>query len=145
VSFTVTCKYQVYYDRDVNEDGTVDENDDKNGDGIVDKLDVYGDVNSDNLYDIRDIIEAENKVRAKTWELIEKDINNDGIVNDDDDINKDGEVNEDDRTLYARLENLDLAFIGDLNKDDVVDILDGIEYLRILDEIEAAQKEGMQP
>ena len=29
VSFTVTCKYQVYYDRDVNEDGTVDENDDK--------------------------------------------------------------------------------------------------------------------
>jgi len=144
ISFVLTCKYvKPYIDRDVNGDGKVDENDDKNGDGIVDKLDVYGDSNFDGLVDIRDVIKSENEAKAVIRNLIENDINNDGFVDDADDIDKDGEITDTDRDLFARLEYLNIDIIGDLNNDGVVDILDGVEYLRIQDELEAQEKEAM--
>lgn len=141
VSFILTCTYkQQYVNQDVNGDGKIDENDDKNGDGIIDKLDLYGDSNHDGLEDIRDIIKSENDAREYVRNLIENDINNDGIVDDADDIDKDGEITDIDRDLFARIEYLNLETIGDLNTDGVVDILDGVEYLRIMDELEATQK-----
>ncbi len=143
VTFTVSCVYKPgYINQDVNNDGKVDEKDDVNGDGVVDKLDIYGDSNHDGIVDIRDVIKSENDARAALRSLIENDINNDGVIDDNDDINKDGEINDADRDLFARLENLHLETIGDLNLDGVVDILDGVEYLRVLDEVAAAEKEG---
>ncbi len=144
VNFTVSCKYKPYINQDVNGDGKVDDADDVNGDGVVDKLDVYGDANHDGIIDIRDVIKAENDQKVTIRSLIESDINNDGVIDEADDINKDNEINDLDRDLFARLENIDINFIGDLNKDGVVDIMDGVEYFRVLDEIEAAEREAMQ-
>ena len=144
VQFNLNCVYKKYLNQDVNGDGKVDENDDKNGDGVVDKLDIYGDANHDGLVDIRDIIKYENDERAKVRDLIENDINNDGVVDQNDDINKDDVIDDVDRDLFARLEYLSLETIGDLNLDGVVDVMDGVEYLRILDELEAQEKEAMQ-
>ncbi len=145
VSFTLSCSYKKQYiDQDINGDGKVDENDDKNGDGVIDKLDLYGDSNHDGIVDIRDVIKSENDAREYIRNLIENDINNDGIVDDADDIDKDGEITDIDRELFARIEYLSIETIGDLNNDGVVDIMDGVEYIRIMDELEAAQKEGMQ-
>ncbi len=144
VAFVLTCQYvKPYIDRDVNGDGKVDANDDKNGDGVVDKLDVYGDSNFDGLVDIRDVIKSENEAKSVIRNLIENDINNDGFVDDADDIDKDGEITDVDRDLFARIEYLNIDVIGDLNNDGVVDILDGVEYLRIQDELEAQEKEAM--
>ena len=42
------------------------------------------------------------------------------------------------------LENLNVQTIGDLNNDGVVDILDGVEYLRIMDELIAQESEGQR-
>ncbi|MCR5205801.1 MAG: pilus assembly protein PilM [Lachnospiraceae bacterium] len=140
VSFTLACEYtQGYIDKDINGDGKVDENDDKNGDGVVDKLDIYGDSNHDGVTDIRDIVKSENDARALIRNLIENDINNDGVVDDADDINKDGEIDDIDRDLFARIENLNIDAIGDLNNDTIVDIMDAVEYLRIADELAAAE------
>ena len=145
VTFTLTCIYKdQYVDLDLNGDGVIDEKDDKNGDGIVDKLDKYGDSNFDGKEDIRDIIKSESEIKAAIRNLIEFDINNDGTVDDADDIDKDGEINDVDRDLFARLEYLNIETIGDLNNDGVVDILDGVEYLRIMDELEAAEKEAQK-
>ena len=144
VSFTLVCTYEKYVDLDVNGDGKVDDNDDKNGDGVVDKLDIYGDANHDGVTDIRDIITAENEIRAAVRDLIENDINNDGVVDGNDDVNQDGAIDDIDRDLFARLENLNIDTIGDLNMDGVVDIFDGIEYIRIMDELAAAESEGIQ-
>ncbi len=140
VSFTLSCAYKdSYFNNDVNGDGIVDERDDANNDGVVNKYDVYGDSNHDGIYDIRDIIKSENEKREALRQLIEFDINNDGIVDEADDINKDGEIDDLDRTLFARLESLDIEAVGDLNRDGVVDILDGVEYLRLADELAAAE------
>ena len=145
ITFTLSCAYvKNYINQDVNGDGKVDENDDKNGDGVVDKLDIYGDSNHDGLTDIRDIIKSENEARELLRNLIENDINNDGIVDNADDINQDGEIDDIDRDLFARIENLNIETIGDLNSDNVVDILDGVEYLRIIDELKAAENGGVQ-
>ncbi len=144
VTFTLTCLYKdQYVDLDLNGDGVINEKDDKNGDGIVNKLDKYGDSNYDGKEDIRDIIKSESEIKAAIRNLIEFDINNDGTVDDADDIDKDGEINDVDRDLFARLEYLNIDTIGDLNNDGVVDILDGVEYIRIMDELEAAEKEAM--
>ena len=143
ITFTLTCLYKdQYVDLDLNGDGIIDEKDDKNGDGVVNKLDKYGDSNFDGKEDIRDIIKSESEIKAAIRNLIEFDINNDGTVDDADDIDKDGEINDVDRDLFARLEYLNIETIGDLNNDGVVDILDGVEYLRIMDELEAAEKEA---
>ena len=145
ILFTLTCAYKTQYvNLDFNGDGKIDEKDDKNGDGVVDKLDLYGDSNLDGKEDIRDIIKSESEAKAIIRNLIEFDINNDGTVDEADDIDKDGEITDIDRDLFARLEYLSIETIGDLNSDGVVDILDGVEYLRIQDELEAAEKEAMK-
>ena len=82
---------------------------------------------------------ADSQVNFKDY-----DVNNDGTVDEADDINKDGDINDIDRELFARLEYLNIETIGDLNSDGVVDILDGVEYIRIQDELEAAEKEAMK-
>ena len=144
VAFTLSCTYKRYFNTDINNDGVVDEKDDVNGDGVVDKLDVYGDSNHDGIIDIRDIVKSENELREALRNLIENDINNDGIVDDADDINKDGVIDELDRDLFARIESINIDALADLNSDGVVDINDAIEYFRILDEAEAAAKGGVQ-
>ena len=147
VSFTLSEKYvEQYFDQDINGDGKVDlAGDDKNGDGVIDKLDLYGDANFDGVYDIRDIVVAENKIRAELRSKIEFDINNDGNVDADDDINKDGIIDDIDRQFYARIEYLNLDGIGDFNNDGTVDMLDAVDYLTMLDEIAAAaEMEGQQ-
>ena len=146
VSFTLSEKYvDQYFNQDINGDGKVDASDDKNGDGVVDKLDLYGDANFDGVTDIRDVIVAENKIRAERRALIEYDINNDGEIDAEDDINKDGVIDDIDRTLFARIEYLNLEAIGDFNNDGTVDMLDAVDYLTMLDEIAAAaEMEGMQ-
>jgi len=142
VSFIVTCVYNKQYTNlDKNKDGKPDVTEDKNGDGIIDKFDLYGDTNLDNEIDIRDVIKAEREEREKKFKLIEEDINNDGFIDENDDIDKDGQITDLDRDYYARLEYLDIEMIGDLNKDNVVDILDGVEYLKLQDELEAQEKE----
>lgn len=143
VSFSLSCSYKQYIDLDINGDGAVDDKDDVNGDGIVDKLDIYGDANHDGIYDIRDIIKKENEDREALRNLIENDINNDGIVDDADDINKDGVIDQLDRDLFARIENINIDALADLNSDGVVDIMDAVEYFRIEDEIAEAAKGGM--
>ncbi len=146
VSFTLANLYkEQYFNQDINGDGKIDANDDKNNDGIIDKLDLYGDANFDNVTDIRDIIVAENKIRAELRAKIEFDINNDGNVDADDDINKDGVIDDIDRDLFARIEYLNLEAIGDFNNDGTVDMLDAVDYLAMLDEIAAAaEMEGQQ-
>ena len=144
VSFSVTCTYKNYINQDVNGDGVVDEKDDVNEDGVVDKLDVYGDSNHDGVIDIRDVIKSENEIRAQIRNLIENDINYDGVVDENDDINEDSVIDDTDRELFSRLENLNLSVIGDLNNDGVTDIKDGVEYLRVIDELAAAESEEAQ-
>lgn len=146
VKFTLINQYKErYFNQDVNGDGLINESDDKNKDGVIDKLDLYGDVNNDNVTDIRDIIVYEQRQRNDMWEKIEYDINNDGQLDAADDINQDGVINEIDRDLYARIENLNLEGIGDFNNDGTMDMLDAVEYLNMLDEIaKAAEMEGMQ-
>ncbi len=146
VKFTLINQYKDrYFDQDVNGDGRINENDDKNKDGVIDKLDLYGDVNNDDVYDIRDIILYEQKQRADMWDKIEYDINNDGQIDASDDIDQDGVITEIDRELFARIENLNLEGIGDFNNDGTMDMLDAVEYLYMLDEIaKAAEMEGMQ-
>lgn len=146
VKFTLINQYKDrYFNQDVNGDGLINESDDKNKDGVIDKLDLYGDVNNDNVTDIRDIIVYEQRQRNDMWEKIEYDINNDGQLDAADDINQDGVINEIDRDLYARIENLNLEGIGDFNNDGTMDMLDAVEYLNMLDEIaKAAEMEGMQ-
>ena len=146
VSFTLSNDYvEQYFNQDINGDGKVDASDDKNGDGVIDKLDLYGDANFDNVTDIRDIIVAENKIRAELRAKIEFDINNDGNVDADDDINKDGVIDDIDRELFARIEYLNLEAVGDFNNDGTVDILDAVDYLAMMDEIKAAaEMEGQQ-
>ena len=146
VKFTLINQYKDrYFNQDVNGDGRISESDDKNSDGVIDKLDLYGDVNKDEVYDIRDIILYEQQERSNMWEKIEYDINNDGQLDAADDINQDGVINEIDRDLYARIENLNLEGIGDFNNDGTMDMLDAVEYLNMLDEIaKAAEMEGMQ-
>jgi hypothetical protein len=147
VSFTLSEKYvEQYFDQDINGDGRIDlTSDDKNGDGVIDKLDLYGDANFDGVTDIRDIIVAENNIRAELRAKIEFDINNDGNVDADDDINKDGFIDDIDRQFYARIEYLNLEGIGDFNNDGTIDMLDAVDYLTMLDEIAAAaEMEGMQ-
>lgn len=146
VKFTLINQYKDrYFNQDVNGDGRISESDDKNSDGVIDKLDLYGDVNKDDVYDIRDIILYEQQERSNMWEKIEYDINNDGQLDAADDINQDGVINEIDRDLYARIENLNLEGIGDFNNDGTMDMLDAVEYLNMLDEIaKAAEMEGMQ-
>lgn len=143
ITFMVNSAYQRYINTDVNNDGVTDERDDINGDGVVDLLDVYGDSNHDGIIDIRDIIKSESDAREALRNLIENDVNNDGIVDDADDINKDGVIDDIDRDLFARIEAINIESLGDLNNDKVVDILDAVEYFRILDELEAkAAAEG---
>ena len=144
ITFTISAAYQRYINTDVNGDGVTDERDDVNGDGIVDLLDVYGDSNHDGLIDIRDIIKSENDAREALRNLIENDVNNDGMVDDADDINKDGVIDDLDRDLFARIEAINIESLGDLNNDQVIDILDAVEYFRILDELEAAAEGGVQ-
>lgn len=146
VKFTLINQYKDhYFNQDINGDGLINESDDKNKDGVIDKLDLYGDVNNDNVTDIRDIIVYEQRQRNDMWEKIEYDINNDGQVDAGDDINQDGVINEIDRDLFARIENLNLEGIGDFNNDGTMDLLDAVEYLNMLDEIaKAAEMEGMQ-
>lgn len=144
ITFTISAAYQRYINTDVNGDGVTDERDDVNGDGIVDLLDVYGDSNHDGLIDIRDIIKSENDAREALRNLIENDVNNDGMVDDADDINKDGVIDDLDRDLFARIEAINIESLGDLNNDQVIDILDAVEYFRILDELEAATEGGVQ-
>ncbi len=146
VKFTLINQYKDhYFNQDVNGDGKISESDDKNSDGVIDKLDLYGDFNKDDVYDIRDIILYEQQERSNMWEKIEYDINNDGQLDAADDINQDGVINEIDRDLYARIENLNLEGIGDFNNDGTMDMLDAVEYLNMLDEIaKAAEMEGMQ-
>lgn len=142
VTFTISCTYQRYINTDVNGDGVVDEEDDINKDGIVDQLDVYGDSNHDGIIDIRDVVKSENDIREALRNLIENDVNNDGVVDDNDDINRDGVIDELDRDLFARIEAINIETLGDLNNDKVIDILDAVEYFRILDELEAKTAEG---
>ena len=147
VSFTLSEKYaEQYFNQDINGDGKVDlAGDDKNGDGVIDKLDLYGDANFDGVYDIRDIVVAENKIRSELRSRIEFDINNDGNVDADDDINKDGIIDDIDREFFARIEYLNLEGIGDFNTDGTIDMLDAVDYLTMLDEIAAAaEMEGQQ-
>ena len=146
VSFTLANLYkEQYFNQDINGDGKIDASDDKNNDGIIDKLDLYGDANFDNVTDIRDIIVAENKIRAELRAKIEFDINNDGNVDADDDINKDGVIDDIDRDLFARIEYLNLEGIGDFNNDGNIDMLDAVDYLAMMDEIAAAAElEGQQ-
>ena len=144
VTFTLSCTYQRYINTDVNGDGVVDEKDDINSDGVVDQLDVYGDSNHDGIIDIRDVVKSENEIREALRSLIENDVNNDGIVDDNDDINKDGIIDEVDRDLYARIEAINIESLGDLNNDGVIDILDAVEYFSILDALEAVPEGGVQ-
>jgi type IV pilus assembly protein PilM len=145
VTFTLANQYkEQYVNQDINGDGKIDASDDKNGDGVIDKLDLYGDANFDGVTDIRDIIVAENKIRAELRSKIEFDINNDGNVDADDDINKDGVIDDIDRDLFARIEYLNLDAIGDFNNDGTVDMLDAVDYLAMQDEIAAAAQMGGQ-
>ena len=144
VRFSLGFEYQCYINQDVNGDGVVNESDDVNGDGIIDKLDVYGDANHDGVYDIRDVIKAENAIREQLRNLLENDVNNDGIVDDNDDLNKDGVIDAVDRDLFARIEAISIESIGDLNTDGVVDIADAVEYFRVIDELDAAAKGEVQ-
>ena len=143
-TFSISASYRRYINTDVNGDGVVDEKDDINGDGIIDQLDVYGDSNHDGVIDIRDVVKSENEIRQALRALIENDVNNDGVVDDNDDINRDGVIDELDRKLFARIESINIDALGDLNNDKVVDILDAVEYFRILDELEAATEGGVQ-
>jgi len=144
VSFILGFEYKCYINQDVNGDGVVNESDDVNGDGIVDKLDVYGDANHDGVIDIRDVIKAENAIREQLRNLLENDVNNDGVVDDNDDLNKDGVIDAIDRDLFARIEAISIESIGDLNNDTIVDINDAVEYFRIIDELDAAAKGEVQ-
>ncbi len=144
VRFTLICTYKQYINEDVNGDGVVDASDDVNGDGIINKLDVYGDSNHDGVIDIRDVIKSENEIREEVRKLIENDINNDGIIDDADDINKDGSIDDIDRDYFAKLESISLEMIGDLNKDGVIDMLDGVEYLDMLNQINERENGGIQ-
>ena len=134
VTFSLSCTYIKYIDKDVNGDGVVNEKDDVNQDGVIDKLDIYGDSNHDGIIDIRDIIKSESDNKALIRDLIENDINNDGIIDDNDDINRDGVIDDEDKIIYSKLENLSIEMIGDLNMDGVVDVMDGIEYLIVAGE-----------
>ena len=144
VSFSLGFEYKCYINQDVNGDGVVNESDDVNGDGVVDKLDIYGDANHDGVTDIRDVIKAENAIREQLRNLLENDVNNDGVVDDNDDLNKDGVIDAVDRDLFARIEAISIESIGDLNNDTVVDINDAVEYFRIIDELDAAAKGEVQ-
>lgn len=144
VTFNLSCTYIKYIDQDVNKDGVVDEKDDINEDGVVDKLDIYGDSNHDGLIDVRDIIKSESDMNAIIRDLIENDVNNDGIIDDGDDINKDGVIDQLDRELYSKLENLSIEMIGDLNMDGVVDVMDGIEYLIVVGDYIPPESEEVQ-
>ena len=144
VSFSLNMVYRRYFNEDINGDGVVDEKDDVNGDGIIDKLDAYGDANHDGVIDIRDVVKAENDIREQLRNLLENDINNDGVVDDNDDVNSDGVIDDLDRKLFARIEAISIDALGDLNADGVVDILDAVEYFRVLDELEAAANGGVQ-
>ena len=112
VSFSVTCTYKKYFDQDINGDGKVDDNDDKNKDGVIDKLDKYGDYNRDGSIDRIDIELAEADERAAMFDLIQNDINGDGVVDMADDINQDGSIDNIDRQLYMLTElGIDLTKI----------------------------------
>ncbi len=104
VSFSVSCELQEYVYADNNHDGKVDINDDVNGDGIIDNLDKYGDYNHDGRIDRRDVERGKRDDKNKAWELIENDINNDGVVDFLDDINADGVIDDLDRELFANEE-----------------------------------------
>ncbi len=136
VSFTVSCHYTRYYEA----------TEDKNGDGVIDVCDSSKDRNGDDQVDIRDVIIENKEKKQIIRNLIEHDVNNDGVVDEGDDYNQNGVFgDEEDRSLFARLENLNLEVtVGDLNEDGVIDMLDGVIYLQTLDAIEAAEKEGME-
>ena len=142
VSFSVSCEYKKYFNEDINGDGKIDDKDDKTGDGIIDKLDLYGDSNMDGEIDIRDVIKSEAEIKANIRNLIENDINNDGIVDMLDDINSDGVIDKIDRDLFARLESLSLEVIGDMNSDGVVDIQDGLAFIALEEEMKNAENGG---
>ena len=104
VSFSVQCTLADYYGQDINGDNVVDEKDDKNGDGVVNKLDMYGDKNKDGAIDIRDVEAAEEEIRQSIRALLESDINNDGMIDMSDDINQDGIIDSLDREAYIAFE-----------------------------------------
>lgn len=104
VSFALSCKLKHYFNQDINGDGMIDENDDKNKDGEIDKLDLYGDYNNDGTIDVRDVEEAEEAIRNDNMKLIVNDINGDGIVDANDDVNADGMIDNADREMFALLE-----------------------------------------
>ncbi len=144
VSFALVCDYKKYFNEDINGDGLVDEKDDVNTDGVIDELDKYGDYNYDGIIDRRDVEAAKADIKQKVWELIENDINYDGVVDDKDDVNGDGVIDATDRDLFARLEALNMSFVEDLNKDGVIDDADALLYLIQEDEEKAKEMEAIQ-
>ncbi|MBR5178201.1 MAG: pilus assembly protein PilM [Lachnospiraceae bacterium] len=104
VSFSLACELQEYVFADNNHDGKVDLNDDINEDGVIDNLDKYGDFNHDGRIDRRDVEAGKRDEKNRAWELIENDINNDGVVDFLDDINADGVIDDLDREMFANEE-----------------------------------------
>ncbi len=104
VSFTVLCTHKKYFDQDINGDGKIDASDDKNGDGVINKLDKYGDYNNDGVIDIRDVEAAERNEKKAKMELVRNDINMDGTVDASDDINTDGVIDDKDRRIFSMME-----------------------------------------
>jgi len=104
VTFSVACEYKKYFNLDINNDGKIDDGDDKNGDGIVDKLDLYGDYNNDGVQDRRDIEDYERKQKADKLNVIMNDVNGDGVIDALDDINQDGVIDSVDKQLYVLVE-----------------------------------------
>ncbi len=104
VTFSVNCTYKKFFDQDINQDGKIDESDDINGDGTVNKLDKYGDYNHDGFIDRRDVEAAEKDEKADKFKNLKDDINGDGIVDVADDINGDGTIDSTDKDLFILLE-----------------------------------------
>lgn len=119
VRFTVNATYKdKYFNQDINNDGKVDEADDVNKDGVVDKLDIYGDYNFDGVQDIRDIEFAEKEQRANNMNLLLYDVNGDGFMDDQDDLNADGIVDDIDWLYQKAIESGML--IEDINVDELL-------------------------
>lgn len=104
VSFGVTITFRKYFDKDVNGDGVVDEFDDVNADGEINKYDIYGDYNGDGILDRRDIELGELDAKAAVMEIIGQDINRDGVVDIYDDYNGDKVVTFDDFAAFNLVE-----------------------------------------
>lgn len=100
VTFTMAVNLKDYFNQDINGDGVVDESDDVNGDGTINELDKYRDFNNDGVEDRLDIEAGKAAEKGSRFELIENDINGDGVVDELDDMNGDTIIDDIDRQMW---------------------------------------------